>query len=1043
MATVYQSRLEIIAPGGQIEFYDLDPGRGITNIGRHPENDVVIDSPTVAPFHAVLDHRKKPYHLMVLAAGQVSAETRLQGQPLTPNIAQELHDWDTFEIDGYSLILVASSTEAAVHKEPFPGEQPEQPPLAVPPPTTGAPAPVPDQAEQLRVPSRESHPRPTALAALPPDSADELIVTELSAREWTVDVEQTATTQVTIVNGGQIVATFAVRVDGLDESWVSISQPQVNLFEGARATVTISITPPRLPTSRAGAHPLAVVVTSPNYPGHVSQMGATLNINPYYEFAVGELSPRQQTIRWRKRSGQVTLSIVNKGNSEAVFRLEGADDERRCHFEFDLPGEEVSLAKQAEVRLPPGESVIPIGVTPMRRRLIALRLRTYPFTITTSMTEGAQAPRSVMGQLKTRPLIGLGTILLTLLVSAILIVFFFKPTSEPGLAVQSRESLRPGATVILAYNASRFQSLSSTNILNRLNGLSLDVALEYRTENPGEWQTLKAASELTGLDGTLALTTTQNTKYRLRATSWISKIAPMFTGLSREIPVYVTPVEPQITSFNVDRPTVVAGQTVTLFWQVFDAEALRLQYGDMEEPLLGSELERGTRRVTVERDTTFTLIATNSFWPKEVKRTVFVKVLQATSTPVPTPVILRFDVDPLAILVGETVRINWEVSGADLVNIEPIGNGLPLKGDVGDQPLASILYRLTAIKVAEDGSEAKNGAYKEVVVSPQPTATPVPVAPQIQLFEATPKEVIAGEGEVVRLTWSVTGDTTNIEITSPNVQLSGLEAQDSITVTVEETTLFVLTASNGDLKTSRATEVKALEPTPTPTPTPIPTEPPPTPTPTPTLTPYPTPVIVYFLAEALSPPDDKVVFRERQDGPDGPVFVYDVEAGSNVKLSWQVNGADRVTLVGYEDLPATGAKVVLVTIDSTFQLTAENPGGRVNAFVVLEVYLPQPPPPPYAVTGTEGPDGNEIRWAYSAAFEDIINGFRIYRADLTVGGGFQPVQDVAPGVHSWLDPISPTCDQAYYVVAVYSDPITGEERETDASATSWYSQPCP
>ncbi len=235
-----------------------------------------------------------------------------------------------------------------------------------------------------------------------------LIVTELSAREWTVDVEQTATAQLTIVNGGQIVAMFAVRVDGVDESWVTISQPQVNLFEGARATVTISITPPRQPTSRAGAHPLAVVVTSSNYAGHVSQMGAHLIINPYYEFAVGELSPRQQTVAWRRRTGKVTLPIVNKGNSEAVFRLEGADDERRCHFEFDLPGEEVSLAKQAEVRLPIGESVIPVGVTPMRRRLIALRAHTYSFTITTTMTEGAQAPRSVMGQLKARPLIGVG-----------------------------------------------------------------------------------------------------------------------------------------------------------------------------------------------------------------------------------------------------------------------------------------------------------------------------------------------------------------------------------------------------------------------------------------------------------------------------------------------------------------------------------------------------------------------------------------------------------------------------------------------------------
>ncbi len=69
--------------------------------------------------------------------------------------------------------------------------------------------------------------------------------------------------------------------------------------------------------------------------------------------------------------------------------------------------------------------------------------------------------------------------------------------------VQSRESMRPGARVNLAYDASRFPALTPTNILNRLNSLAVDVTLEYRTENPGEWQTLKSASELTTPDGTV------------------------------------------------------------------------------------------------------------------------------------------------------------------------------------------------------------------------------------------------------------------------------------------------------------------------------------------------------------------------------------------------------------------------------------------------------------------------------------------------------------------------------------------------------------
>ena len=65
-----RDQLEILSPEGRISFYDLDPVKGITNIGRHPANDIVVDSPGVAEFHAVLDHRARPFQLVLLAVGE-------------------------------------------------------------------------------------------------------------------------------------------------------------------------------------------------------------------------------------------------------------------------------------------------------------------------------------------------------------------------------------------------------------------------------------------------------------------------------------------------------------------------------------------------------------------------------------------------------------------------------------------------------------------------------------------------------------------------------------------------------------------------------------------------------------------------------------------------------------------------------------------------------------------------------------------------------------------------------------------------------------
>ena len=58
------SQLELIFPNGDIRFLNIEIEKGVVNIGRHPENDIVIDAPGVLDFHAVLDCRRRPYQLI-------------------------------------------------------------------------------------------------------------------------------------------------------------------------------------------------------------------------------------------------------------------------------------------------------------------------------------------------------------------------------------------------------------------------------------------------------------------------------------------------------------------------------------------------------------------------------------------------------------------------------------------------------------------------------------------------------------------------------------------------------------------------------------------------------------------------------------------------------------------------------------------------------------------------------------------------------------------------------------------------------------------
>lgn len=151
-----------------------------------------------------------------------------------------------------------------------------------------------------------------------------------------------------------------------------------------------------------------------------------MTIKPHHEFSVGELIPRRQTLSWFTQSGQVTVPITNNSNQKARFLLEGANEAGNCRFEFQMPGEAVSLARQAELCVRPGETAfVSVRITPLFRPLVSLRKQTHFCTITTTMLHGG-APaglqirrRAVLAQLQTAPLIGPG---LTALIAVCLVI---------------------------------------------------------------------------------------------------------------------------------------------------------------------------------------------------------------------------------------------------------------------------------------------------------------------------------------------------------------------------------------------------------------------------------------------------------------------------------------------------------------------------------------------------------------------------------------------------------------------------------------------
>jgi hypothetical protein len=760
MAT--REKLEIIKDDGETLFFEIEPDREVINFGSHPDNDVVVSGPGISPFHAMLDLRHKPYRFIQL---NETAETTGGDKILSPSAALEVHTWDTIELGGYHITLIES--EVVEKRQPLEHSIVQK--------EAG------DREQTLARPGETGLVTPSSLQVRPPDQVDDAIVTEPVVPEYTIDAGQTLTLVFSITNGGETVADFEVSLEGLNPAWVTITPPNMRLKVNQRASVTVSITPPRAPASRAGPHHFAVKVTSPNYPERMSRRGATLVINPFYEFAISDLSPQQLSISWERRTATASMSVINQGNSQARYRVEGSDDDRALSFEFQSPGENVRLANQADFHLASDATVVlPVFITTRKRQLVGLRSRDVQFTVTTTPLEGSQPSRTVLGRLYARPLVGPWMLLLILGAFFILSVYAFWP--RMSLTV-SPTDIRAGQPVEI-----RWTSWPPIFMTLMLNGEPLGDAHGEMTQHP--------------------LATTE---YRLTGDTWASRLFSPGTLYSIVQSVNVKPVTPEILLFQAQPPQVDSGAYTKISWSVKDADKLVL-ISDVFSQTLDS-LE-GSQQIRIDKQTVFTLKAYNKSLPGQAVEQVL-DVAVSPPPSIPAPVILDFRVEPATITAGKSVTITWQVTGTNNVSIQPIGENLPASGTISQSPAATSLYVLSAT----NGQQSTNAIRQVTVIPAPPTPTPTaaPEAPTIDLFTVSPTQPLqlTNEPVQIRLDWVVSGQTTNITLTGGplgNTGYTQLSSQDSVTMTISTDSVFVLRAFNGSQQVLRTLQVRLSHP---------------------------------------------------------------------------------------------------------------------------------------------------------------------------------------------------------------------------------------
>ncbi|MBI9047090.1 MAG: FHA domain-containing protein, partial [Anaerolineaceae bacterium] len=761
------------------DFYFNQP---VVNIGSHADNDIHLTGSGVMPFHAMIFIQEDSAQLVPLAP---EADILVNGIAMKGS-AVDLQSEQLVDIGEFCLTIEYVSQPSSVHVLAH------QKGVAVPP------------------------------QALTGDHGEDAILVNVLSQTNDIAVEQYATYELEVINGGPIVASFHLVVQGVPEDWVQMSTRVVNLNEGERANISFTITPPRDPSSTAGTHPISLVITSPNYSGHRSITSLEIIIQPYYEFILGNITPKQQRMPWRKKKGAAILPITNNGNSTAEFDILAMDDENGCTFEFQM-NEELLLNRQAKVKIPAGSSVeVPIVITPIKNPIIALKGKQFYYTTTVQVAEQALSPQIMSGSLTRVPFFGWWSILLTVLMTVVGLFFLLQPRIRSFEVAAGKDVIELGDTTALEWKVSPFATnLSITNIEQPL------VRGQRR----------------------LSITPPKSTTYELIASNWLSNLMGMDRRAS--VTVLTVPPNPDIRVFDVDTNVVDKGKTINLRWSITQAETAFLTIDEVVYELKPEEFS-GEREVLLEKDAIITLEAKNASGSE--LRSTFVNVVPpfidvskfiiwvrpvggVAALPDTTPMAYQRGSGgtPQAALVepadadfpdrfvelvpdetseigyrvefhqpkrelakGEQVMLEWDVVGVETVNIAPFTETLPNNGKQPFFPQESMNFVLTAVS----GDLEKLFMLPVNVFDGEP-----PEPPTIEIFEASPSSLV-GSGDV-EFTWSVSGAWTHIQLAQgEEIIADWINPQGFHTTTVSETANYILTAWNGDLSAAKIKEIK-------------------------------------------------------------------------------------------------------------------------------------------------------------------------------------------------------------------------------------------
>ena len=170
-----------------------------------------------------------------------------------------------------------------------------------------------------------------------------------------VDPGDSVSTEMRVRNTGDVVDQFSFQPLGDAAAWITVEPPTVRLFPETDSVVTVTIAPPREPSSKPGIATWAVKAIPKEDAAGAAVGEGTVDVGTFIELGA-ELQPMTARARF---TGKYEVAVDNKGNLAMPVRINGNDTEQALGFDIEPPqiDSQPGSATFTKIRVKPAEKI--------------------------------------------------------------------------------------------------------------------------------------------------------------------------------------------------------------------------------------------------------------------------------------------------------------------------------------------------------------------------------------------------------------------------------------------------------------------------------------------------------------------------------------------------------------------------------------------------------------------------------------------------------------------------------------------------------------